>query len=384
MAPTIATPPPDAAVRALLADLGLAHLIGVFAEHEVDDAAFLQLKDGDLRDINISRGNRRKILTAIQTIKEQERQWAPSIVTPPPSPVTECGICMDASVEVRVVGCGHTMCSSCAAGWFARTPAGQVTECPTCRGPCTDFEPLVPPVPIVESAVEFPRHQIFVGKAYDMTTPQLVHLFKGVGRVVDAFIMTDSAGRSKGCGMVEFSEPEAVARAIEVWRQKRHPRWSKLIVERVRRARFADAAASKRAVVAGTPRSSAPTRRAKRLCAPRPRRRELRGSRRKWWRPRLGRRRLRREHVRPRREWRRLRRERWRPRRKRVRPRKIGCGRMSRRPSSELRTLDSWRSLMLPRQPRPLRLRAPPRLNGNASRTSSSCRLGRISRIPTI
>ena len=252
MAPTIATPPPDAAVRALLADLGLAHLIGVFAEHEVDDAAFLQLKDGDLRDINISRGNRRKILTAIQTIKEQERQWAPSIVTPPPSPVTECGICMDASVEVRVVGCGHTMCSSCAAGWFARTPAGQVTECPTCRGPCTDFEPLVPPVPIVESAVEFPRHQIFVGKAYDMTTPQLVHLFKGVGRVVDAFIMTDSAGRSKGCGMVEFSEPEAVARAIEVWRQKRHPRWSKLIVERVRRARFADAAASKRAVVAGT------------------------------------------------------------------------------------------------------------------------------------
>ena len=252
MAPTIATPPPDAAVRALLADLGLAHLIGVFAEHEVDDAAFLQLKDGDLRDINISRGNRRKILTAIQTIKEQERQWAPSIVTPPPSPVTECGICMDASVEVRVVGCGHTMCSSCAAGWFARTPAGQVTECPTCRGPCTDFEPLVPPVPIVESAVEFPRHQIFVGKAYDMTTPQLVELFKDIGRVVDAFIMTDSAGRSKGCGMVEFSEPEAVARAIEVWRQKRHPRWSKLIVERVRRARFADAAASKRAVVAGT------------------------------------------------------------------------------------------------------------------------------------
>ena len=240
--------PPDLAVRALLKELGLSHLIGVFAEHEVDDAAFVQLKDADLRDINISRGNRRKILTAIQTIKEQE----PSIVTPPPSPVTECSICMDASVEVRVVGCGHTMCSACAAGWFARKPAGKINECPTCRGPCTDFEPLVPPVPIVQSAVEFPRHQIFVGKAYDMTTPQLVSLFEGVGHVVDAFIMTDSAGRSKGCGMVEFSEPEAVARAIEVWRQKRHPRWSKLIVERVRRARFADAAASKRAVVAGT------------------------------------------------------------------------------------------------------------------------------------
>ena len=246
--PTIATPPPDAAVRALLTELGLSHLIGVFAEHEVDDAAFVQLKEADLRDISISRGNRRKILTAIKTIKERE----PSIVTPPPSPVTECSICMDASVEVRVVGCGHTMCSSCAAGWFARTPAGQVTECPTCRGPCTDFEPLVPPVPIVQSAVEFPRHQIFVGKAYDMSTPQLIELFKEFGRVVDAFIMTDSAGRSKGCGMVEFSEPEAAARAIEIWRQKRHPRWTKLIVERVRRARFADAAASKRAVVAGT------------------------------------------------------------------------------------------------------------------------------------
>ena len=82
------------------------------------------------------------------------------------------------------------------------------------RGPCTDFEPLIPPVPIVQSAVEPATTQIFVGRAYDMTTPQLVSLFEGVGRVVDAFIMTDSAGRSKGCGIVEFSEPEAAARAI--------------------------------------------------------------------------------------------------------------------------------------------------------------------------
>ena len=164
-------PPPDAAVRAMLKELGLSHLISVFVEHEVDDAAYLQLQDADLRDISISRGNRRKILTAIRTIKEQE----PSIVTPPPSPITECGICMDANVEVRIVSCGHTMCSACAAGWFARAPAGQITECPTCRGPCTDFEPLVPPavepattrpspVPIVQSAVEFPRHQIFVDR----------------------------------------------------------------------------------------------------------------------------------------------------------------------------------------------------------------------------
>ena len=85
-----------------------------------------------------------------------------------------------------------------------------------------------------------------------MKTLQLIEIFKEFGHVVDAYIMLDSAGRSKGCGMVEFSEPEAAARAIEVWHRKRHPRWSKLIVERVRRARFADAAASKRAVVAGT------------------------------------------------------------------------------------------------------------------------------------
>ena len=183
-------------------------------------------------------------------------------MTPPPSPVTECSICMDASVEVRVVGCGHTMCSACAAGWFARTPAGKVTECPTCRGPCTDFEPLVPPavepattrpspVPIVKLGVESATTRIFVGRAYDMKTLQLIELFKEFGRVVDAYIMLDSAGRSKGCGMVEFSEPEAAARAIEVWRQKRHPRWSKLIVERAR-GRFADAAAETRAVAAGT------------------------------------------------------------------------------------------------------------------------------------
>ena len=108
-----------------------------------------------------------------------------------------------------------------------------------------------------------------------MTTPQLVELFKGVGRVVDAFIMTDSAGRSKGCGMVEFSEPEAAARAIEVWNQKRHPRWSKLIVERAR-ARFADAAAETRAVVAGTRARGRARRRAinEALCVLRPRRRE--------------------------------------------------------------------------------------------------------------
>ena len=39
--PTIATPPPDTAVRALLTELNLSHLIEVFAKHEVDDADML-------------------------------------------------------------------------------------------------------------------------------------------------------------------------------------------------------------------------------------------------------------------------------------------------------------------------------------------------------
>ena len=85
-----------------------------------------------------------------------------------------------------------------------------------------------------------------------MSTPQLIELYKEFGRVVDAYIMLDSAGRSKGCGMVEFSEPEAAARAIEIWSQKRHPRWSKMIVERARPRPGAGAGPETRAVVAGT------------------------------------------------------------------------------------------------------------------------------------
>ena len=225
---SMTSPTTDAAVRALLTELGLAHLIEVFAKHEVDDAAYLQLQDADLRDISISRGNRRKILTAIQAIRERE----PSIVTPPPSPVTECGICMDASVEVRLVGCGHTMCSSCASDWFARTPAGQQTECPTCRGPCADFEPLrrappLPPVPPVEPAVEPATTRVYVGSIpSSMTKLQLAGLFEGVGLVVDAWI-----SRSTTMGMVEFSEPAAAAKAVRAWHNKRpYPKGKRLKV----------------------------------------------------------------------------------------------------------------------------------------------------------
>ena len=243
--PTIATSlPPDAAVRTLLTELGLSHLIGIFAEHEVDDAAFLQLNDADLREISIARVPRRKILAAIQTIKDRERQWAPSVVTPPRSPPrpveaadAECSICMDASVEVRIVGCGHTMCSSCASDWFARTPAGQQTECPTCRGPCTDFEPLrrappVPPVPPVEPAVEPATTRVYVGSIpSSMTKLQLAGLFEGVGLVVDAWISKDAKGRSTTMGMVEFLEPAAAAKAVRAWHNKRpYPKGKRLKV----------------------------------------------------------------------------------------------------------------------------------------------------------
>jgi len=120
------------------------------------------LKDADLKELEISRGNRRKILQATLALKAKARgrappppppldipsasapapppptltlSRAPSVVTPPRSPLcprdridSECAICMDASIEVRIVGCGHAMCSACAAAWFARTPAGSQTE----------------------------------------------------------------------------------------------------------------------------------------------------------------------------------------------------------------------------------------------------------------
>ena len=237
--------PADTTMRRTLQDLGLHDIYATLAAEEIDDSVFCDLQDGDLKELSISRGNRRKILTAIAALKARERGgWhppppppplslslvrAPSVVTPPRSPPrpveaadAECSICMDSSVEVRIVGCGHTMCSSCASDWFARTPAGQQTECPTCRGPCTDFEPLrrappVPPVPPVEPAVEPATTRVYVGSIpSSMTKLQLADLFEGVGLVVDAWI-----SRSTTMGMVEFSEPAAAAKAVRAWHNKR-------------------------------------------------------------------------------------------------------------------------------------------------------------------
>ena len=247
--------PADTTMRRTLQDLGLHDIYATLAAEEIDDSVFCDLQDGDLKELSISRGNRRKILTAIAALKARERGgWhppppppplslslvrAPSVVTPPRSPPrpveaadAECSICMDASVEVRIVGCGHTMCSSCASDWFARTPAGQQTECPTCRGPCADFEPLrrappVPPVPPVEPAVEPATTRVYVGSIpCSMTKLQLADLFEGVGLVVDAWI-----SRSTTMGMVEFSEPAAAAKAVRAWHNKRpYPKGKRLKV----------------------------------------------------------------------------------------------------------------------------------------------------------
>ena len=247
--------PADTTMRRTLQDLGLHDIYATLAAEEIDDSVFCDLQDGDLKELSISRGNRRKILTAVAALKARERGgWhppppppplslslvrAPSVVTPPRSPPrpveaadAECSICMDASVEVRIVGCGHTMCSSCASDWFARTPAGQQTECPTCRGPCADFEPLrrappVPPVPPVEPAVEPATTRVYVGSIpSSMTKLQLADLFEGVGLVVDAWI-----SRSTTMGMVEFSEPAAAAKAVRAWHNKRpYPKGKRLKV----------------------------------------------------------------------------------------------------------------------------------------------------------
>lgn len=44
----------------------------------------------------------------------------------------ECPLCYDATALVKVKGCNHTFCASCAKEWFTRN---DVVTCPMCRGP---------------------------------------------------------------------------------------------------------------------------------------------------------------------------------------------------------------------------------------------------------
>jgi hypothetical protein len=44
----------------------------------------------------------------------------------------ECPLCYDENATVRVKGCSHSFCYSCAKEWFTRN---DVATCPMCRGP---------------------------------------------------------------------------------------------------------------------------------------------------------------------------------------------------------------------------------------------------------
>ena len=58
---------PDAAVRALLASIGLQGLGAKFAEHGIDDDSLFLIDDDDLREIGIGDDTRRRILAALET-----------------------------------------------------------------------------------------------------------------------------------------------------------------------------------------------------------------------------------------------------------------------------------------------------------------------------
>lgn len=60
--------------------------------------------------------------------------------------------------------------------------------------------------------------QVFVRNLpWRYTWQDLKDKFKGAGRVVRADIMTETSGRSKGCGTVLFDSPEDAAHAINMF-----------------------------------------------------------------------------------------------------------------------------------------------------------------------
>lgn len=59
------------------------------------------------------------------------------------------------------------------------------------------------------------NNRVYVGNlSWDVQWQDLKDLFKTAGEVVRADVMTGSDGRSRGCGLVEFTTPEAAAHAI--------------------------------------------------------------------------------------------------------------------------------------------------------------------------
>ena len=56
---------------------------------------------------------------------------------------------------------------------------------------------------------------------YEMTTEQLADTFKGCGTIVDSIVKMDGrTGRSRGFGVVEFSDPKEAEKAIDEFHNK--------------------------------------------------------------------------------------------------------------------------------------------------------------------
>ena len=122
----------DAAVRALLASVGLQGLGTKFSAHGIDDDSLYLIDDADLREIGIGDDTRRRILAALAPVDD------------------ECPLCMEKSVDVRVT-CSHTFCAKCLTAWRLKTPAGEETPCPTCRRPVLAVQKLPPRRPRTEA-----------------------------------------------------------------------------------------------------------------------------------------------------------------------------------------------------------------------------------------
>eukprot|EP00051_Salpingoeca_urceolata_P019981 m.295861 g.295861 ORF g.295861 m.295861 type:complete len:734 (-) comp19517_c0_seq7:303-2504(-) len=165
----------DPVVAALLSQIGLDFLVGVFAAHAVDAVVLRALDDTDLQTIGVSRvGDRRRILLAIRdlfTTKDVEGQEgaikkpgerggasaagpaaaaaAEAVVPAPlldagassslsssagnetpsvqPGQTAECVLCLDKSAEVAFLKCGHLCsCLPC---------SEKLAACPMCRAP---------------------------------------------------------------------------------------------------------------------------------------------------------------------------------------------------------------------------------------------------------
>ncbi|EGB04980.1 hypothetical protein AURANDRAFT_31715, partial [Aureococcus anophagefferens] len=64
--------------------------------------------------------------------------------------------------------------------------------------------------------------RLYVGNLpYTMTTDQLRDHFASFGRITDCIVKADQAtGRSRGFGIVEFSEPSAAENSIDRWNNR--------------------------------------------------------------------------------------------------------------------------------------------------------------------